>query len=297
MSRILITGSNGQVGFELQRSLAMLGECICLDRQQLDLANTAQIASVLDHYQPDIIANPAAYTAVDKAESETDLAHRINTAAPAAMAEWAARHHALLLHYSTDYVFDGNKIDPYLEDDPTNPQSVYGLSKWQGEDAIRSSGAAHIILRTSWVVGAHGNNFLKTIMRLARERDSLNVVADQVGAPTPAALIADVSAHIIKQWQGQQDSTLLGTYHLSSSGHTSWHGYAQYLLALAERYDVTLQLLQPNLHPIPSGAYLTPAKRPSNSRLNCSKIEQNFGLVMPTWQTGVEQVFQQIFNS
>ncbi|RQO76840.1 dTDP-4-dehydrorhamnose reductase [Aquitalea sp. FJL05] len=297
MSRILITGSNGQVGFELQRSLAMLGECICLNRQQLDLANTAQIASVLDHYQPNIIVNPAAYTAVDKAESETDLAHRINTAAPAAMAEWAAQHHALLLHYSTDYVFDGNKVDSYKEDDATNPQSVYGLSKWQGEQAIRASAANHIILRTSWVVGAHGNNFLKTIMRLAHERDSLNVVADQIGAPTPAALIADVSAHIIKQWQGQQDSTLLGTYHLSSNGNTSWHGYAQYLLTLAERYGLTLQLQPENLHDISSSAYPTPAKRPSNSRLNCSKIEQNFGLAMPTWQSGVEHVFQQIFNS
>ncbi|WP_137008590.1 dTDP-4-dehydrorhamnose reductase [Aquitalea aquatilis] len=297
MSRILITGSNGQVGFELQRSLAMLGECICLNRQQLDLANTAQIASVLDHYQPDIIVNPAAYTAVDKAESEAELAHRINTAAPAAMAEWAARHHVLLLHYSTDYVFDGNKVDSYKEDDATNPQSVYGLSKWQGEQAIRACGANHIILRTSWVVGAHGNNFLKTIMRLARERDSLNVVADQIGAPTPAALIADVSAHIIKQWQASQDKKLLGTYHLASSGNTSWHGYSELLLALAERYGVALQLKPENLHDIPSSAYPTPAKRPSNSRLNCSKIEQNFGLTMPTWQSGVEQVFQQIFNS
>lgn len=297
MSRILITGSTGQVGFELQRSLAMLGECICLNRQQLDLANTAQIASMLDHYQPDIIANPAAYTAVDKAESETDLAHRINTAAPAAMAEWAARHHALLLHYSTDYVFDGNKIDPYLEDDLANPQSVYGLSKWQGEEAIRSSGAAHIILRTSWVVGAHGNNFLKTIMRLARERDSLNVVADQAGAPTPAALIADVSAHIIKQWQDQQDSTLLGTYHLSSSGHTSWHGYANYLLQLAELQGQELQLTPATLRAIPTSAYATAASRPSNSRLNCSKIMRRFGLTLPDWQDGVSHVFTQIFNS
>lgn len=297
MSRILITGINGQLGFELRRSLAMLGECICLDRQQLDLSRPAEIAAVLDQYQPDIIVNPAAYTAVDKAESDAELAHAVNAAAPAAMADWAAAKNALLLHYSTDYVFDGDKATPYAEEDATNPQSVYGLSKCRGEQAIRASGADHIILRTSWVVGAHGGNFLKTIMRLARERDSLNVVADQIGAPTPAALIADVSAHIIKQWQASQDKQLLGTYHLTSSGNTSWHGYTEYLLTLAQRYGVALQLKPENLHAIPSRAYPTPAKRPGNSRLNCSKIERNFGLIMPAWQSGVEQVFQQVFNS
>lgn len=297
MSRILITGINGQLGFELRRALAMLGECICLDRQQLDLSRPDEIAAVLDQYQPDIIVNPAAYTAVDKAESEAQLAHAVNAAAPAAMASWAAAKNALLLHYSTDYVFDGDKTTPYAEEDASNPQSVYGQSKWQGEQAIRASGANHLILRTSWVVGAHGGNFLKTIMRLARERDSLNVVADQIGAPTPAALIADVTAHIIKQWQTEPDKTLLGTYHLTSSGSTSWHGYTQYLLALAERYGVALQLQPEHLHAIPSSAYPTPAKRPGNSRLNCSKIEHNFGLTMPAWQNGVEQVFQQIFNS
>lgn len=297
MSRILISGIKGQLGFELRRSLAMLGECICLDRQQLDLSRPDEIAAVLDRYQPDIIVNPAAYTAVDKAESETELAHAVNATAPAAMASWAAANNALLLHYSTDYIFDGDKVDAYLEEDASNPQSVYGQSKWQGEQAIRTSGADHIILRTSWVVGAHGGNFLKTIMRLARERDSLNVVADQIGAPTPAALIADVSAHIIKQWQSSQDKTLLGTYHLTSSGSTSWHGYTEYLLTLAERYGVPLQLQPENLRAIPGSAYPTPAKRPGNSRLNCSKIERTFGLTMPAWQSGVEQVFQQIFNS
>ncbi|MBA4708162.1 dTDP-4-dehydrorhamnose reductase [Aquitalea aquatica] len=297
MSRILITGINGQLGFELRRSLAMLGKCICLDRQQLDLSRPADIAAVLDQYQPDIIVNPAAYTAVDKAESDDELAHAVNAAAPAAMAGWTGAKNALLLHYSTDYVFDGDKAMPYEEDDATSPQSVYGRSKCQGEQAIRASGADHIILRTSWVVGAHGSNFLKTIMRLARERDSLNVVADQIGAPTPAALIADVTAHIIKQWQTGKDKQLLGTYHLSSSGSTSWHGYTEYLLALAERYGVALQLKPENLHAIPSSAYPTPAKRPGNSRLNCSKIEHNFSLTMPAWQDGVEQVFQQIFNS
>jgi dTDP-4-dehydrorhamnose reductase len=297
MSRILITGINGQLGFELRRSLAMLGECICLDRQQLDLSRPDDIAAVLDQTQPDIIVNPAAYTAVDKAESEAQLAHAVNTIAPAAMANWAAAKNALLLHYSTDYVFDGDKADAYLEEDTSNPQSVYGQSKWQGEQAIRASGANHIILRTSWVVGVHGGNFLKTIMRLARERDSLNVVADQIGAPTPAALIADVTAHIIKQWQVEPPKMPLGTYHLASSGSTSWHGYTEYLLALAERYSIALQLKPENLHAIPSSAYPTPAKRPGNSRLNCSKIEHAFGLTMPAWQSGVEHVFQQIFNS
>lgn len=297
MSRILITGINGQLGFELRRSLAMLGECICLDRQQLDLSRPTDIAAVLEQYQPDIIVNPAAYTAVDKAETDAELAHTVNAVAPAAMADWAAAKNALLLHYSTDYVFDGDKTTPYEESDATNPQSVYGLSKCQGEQAIRASGADHIIMRTSWVVGAHGGNFLKTIMRLARERDSLNVVADQIGAPTPAALIADVTAHIIKQWQTRKDKQLLGTYHLTSSGSTSWHGYTAYLLALAERYGVALQLKPEKLHAIPGSAYPTPAKRPGNSRLNCSKIQDAFGLNMPTWQSGVEQVFQQIFNS
>lgn len=297
MSRILITGINGQLGFELRRSLAMLGECICLDRQQLDLSRPADIAAVLDRYQPNIIVNPAAYTAVDKAESDAELAHAVNAAAPAAMAQWAAQHQALLLHYSTDYVFDGKQANAYIEDDAANPQSVYGLSKWQGEQAIRASGAAHIILRTSWVVGAHGNNFLKTIMRMAREHDSLNVVADQVGAPTPAALIADVSAHIIKQWQNHQDKALLGTYHLASSGSTSWHGYAHYLLQLAERQGQELKLTPATLRAIPTSAYATAASRPSNSRLNCSKITQTFGLTLPDWQDGVSHVFTQIFNS
>jgi dTDP-4-dehydrorhamnose reductase len=296
MPRILITGANGQVGFELRRALAPLGEVKAVTRQHMDLASADSILAVLDGFRPSFIVNPAAYTAVDKAESEPDLAHAINVTAPGLMAEWAAAHDALLVHYSTDYVFDGSKPDPYREDDEANPQSVYGRSKWEGEEAIRQTMAHHLILRTSWVVGAHGNNFLKTILRLARERDQLNIVADQIGAPTTAALIADVTAQLITQCCIPTHHFDYGTYHLAASGETSWYDYARYVVALAEKKGMELKLNQGALQPIPTSDYPLPAKRPANSRLDCGKLTRSFGLTLPDWQQGIDYVFAQLTN-
>lgn len=294
--RILITGANGQVGFELQRSLAPLGQLFAMARQELDIANPASLTSGLESIQPDIIVNAAAYTAVDKAESEPELAERINTHAPAELALWAESHNALLVHYSTDYVFDGNKHGAYVEDDTANPQSVYGQTKWQGEQVIRQATTRHLILRTSWVYGAHGNNFLKTMLRLMQERDHLNVVADQIGAPTSAALIADVTAQILAQYNQNYDAFVYGTYHLTAGGETSWHGYAQLIAKLAEKRELLLQLKASDIQPIPSSAYPTPAIRPSNSRLDTSKLQNQFGLVLPPWEAGVGHILVQMME-
>ncbi|MDN0076851.1 dTDP-4-dehydrorhamnose reductase [Crenobacter sp. SG2303] len=295
MTRILITGANGQVGFELQRALAPLGEILACDRQQLDLADSANLEAVLDRFQPDIIVNPAAYTAVDRAESEQDVAMAINAQAPARLADWATRHNALLVHYSTDYVFDGQKDSAYVEDDATNPQSVYGRSKWEGEQAIRASGCRYLILRTSWVVGAHGNNFLKTILRLARERTSLSVVADQFGAPTSAALIADVTSQLLGRYLHQPAEVFpFGTYHLTASGSTSWYDYARHVIGLAEQVGFELALHPDTVQPIPTSGYPLPAPRPANSRLDCTKLTQTFGLALPNWRQGIDYVFAQL---
>lgn len=294
MTRILLTGCNGQLGFELQRALAVTGETICHDRSSLDLCDVSAIQQTLDRMQPDIIVNPAAYTAVDKAESAPATAKQVNADAPAAMAAWAAEHQALLIHYSTDYVFDGEKNGSYIETDAANPQSVYGSSKLAGEQAVAASGAAHAILRTSWVFGAHGGNFLKTILRLAKERDQLSIVADQIGAPTPASLLADVTAHIIQQYRRDKRNFPSGLYHLSSSGSTSWYEYAQLVVELATRHGLPLKLSAADIQAIPSSEYPTPARRPRNSRLDCSKTRENFGIHLPNWQDGVRHVFTQL---
>ncbi|AXK39022.1 dTDP-4-dehydrorhamnose reductase [Crenobacter cavernae] len=294
MTRILITGANGQVGFELKRALAPLGDVVALTRQELDLARVDAIHAELDRYQPTIIVNPAAYTAVDCAESELEQAFAVNAQAPAALADWAERHEALLVHYSTDYVFDGTQNGAYGEDDAANPQSVYGRSKWEGEQAIRAATAHHLILRTSWVFGAHGNNFLKTILRLAKERSTLSVVADQVGAPTPAALIADVTAQLLSHYRRPTHRFEYGTYHLSAGGEANWYDYARYVIALAERAGIPLALKPDALEPIPTIGYPLPAPRPANSRLDCDKLKRTFGLNLPDWRQGVDQVFAQL---
>lgn len=292
--RILITGAGGQVGFELARSLAPLGDLLAVDRQQMDLADPTSIIQQLDTFQPDIIVNPAAYTAVDQAEKEHELAFAINAEAPRILAQWAKQHAALLIHYSTDYVFDGSKDGRYSEDEPTNPLSVYGSSKRDGENAIREECDNHLILRTSWVVGAHGNNFLKTILRLAKERETLSIVADQFGAPTSAALLADVTAQLIGQWQHALHETFpFGTYHLTAAGVTSWHEYAQFVVELAHKAGLPAKLSATDIKPIPTDGYPLPAKRPKNSRLDCSRISQTFGLTLPDWKTGVKHVFIQ----
>ncbi|TXJ27367.1 MAG: dTDP-4-dehydrorhamnose reductase [Afipia sp.] len=291
MSVVLVTGANGQVGFELQRSLAPLRDIVALTRGEMDLASEASILAALREHKPDVIVNPAAYTAVDRAESETEPAMAVNATAPGIIGRWAADNGAWLIHYSTDYVFDGTKAEPYGEDDAVNPQSVYGESKWRGEEAVRASGARHAILRTSWVYGRHGNNFLKTILRLAQERTTLNVVADQVGAPTSAALIADVSHAVIERIAGPQASDdLSGTYHLTAQGSTSWHGYAAHIVREAAAADIKLALSLDALKPISTAEYPTPAKRPANSRLDCSRLMTRFGVTLPAWQKGVDSV-------
>lgn len=297
--KILITGVNGQVGFELTRALAPLGHIIALDRAQLDLRDEQAITDALNQHQPDIIVNPAAYTAVDKAETDAQTAFSINATAPAAMAQWTRKNEALLVHYSTDYVFDGEKPDAYIEDDNINPQSVYGHTKQQGEDVIRNLTERHVILRTSWVYGAYGNNFLKTMLRLAAERDALSIVNDQIGAPTSAALIADVTAHIVRDYIEYGDEFIdacTGTYHLTAAGSTSWHGYAQHIIALAEAAGMPLKIKAADVQGIPSSAYPTPAKRPSNSRLNFDKLQDTFDLTLPAWQDGVNHAFTMIKN-
>ncbi len=294
MSRIVLTGVSGQVGFELQRALAPLGEVIALTRQQMDLADPASILAALNHYQPTIIVNPAAYTAVDKAETDIAQAMAINAHAPRVMADWAAQHQALLVHYSTDYVFDGRKEGAYLENDITNPQSVYGRSKWLGEQAVRTTAPQHLILRTSWVFGAHGNNFLKTILRLAKERDNLNIVADQYGAPTSAALIADLTAQIVEYYRLSPNDFAYGSYHLCASGETTWCDYARFVVQEAEKKALTLKLTPEAIQPIATSAYPLPAPRPANSRLDCSKLRQSFALSIPQWQQGVIDVMAQL---
>ncbi|WP_434630349.1 dTDP-4-dehydrorhamnose reductase [Chromobacterium sp. CV08] len=295
MPRILITGSNGQVGHELVRSLAPLGELIATDRRQLDLGQSpAVIEEALERFRPDIIVNPAAYTAVDRAEGDEAAAMAVNAAAPGVLARWAAGHRALLVHYSTDYVFDGGGQRPWREDDATAPQSAYGRSKRDGEEAVRRETPSHLILRTSWVFGAHGGNFLKTMLKLGQERTALKVVDDQIGAPASAAWIADVTAELIRRYLASPAGFAYGTYHLAPGGETSWHGYAAYLLKRAAALGLPLALDPERIEGIPSSEYPLPAKRPANSRLCCDKLRQTFGIEQPAWQAGVDQVLAQL---
>ena len=297
LPKILLTGADGQVGFELKRTLAPLGLIKTLVRADLDLTDEVALLAVLDAEQPDIIVNPAAYTAVDKAESDVDAAYAVNARAPEIMAQWAKSHGALMIHYSTDYVFEGWGEQPYSETDAVAPQSVYGTSKEKGEQAVRNTLPEHFIFRTSWVFGAYGANFLKTMLRLMQERETLNVVADQIGAPTSAALLADVTAHVVRDtWQKRQLNELIdyGTYHLVAGGETSWHGYAQYVGQLAQAAGVPLKVTPETIGAIASSAYPTPAKRPLNSRLNTEKLQNTFGLRLPDWQAGVRHAFELI---
>ncbi|KPC50106.1 dTDP-4-dehydrorhamnose reductase [Amantichitinum ursilacus] len=290
---ILITGKTGQVGFELQRSLAVLGRVVALDRSECDLSQPEALRALVQRLQPDVIVNPAAYTAVDKAETDQAAAQAINGAAPGVLAEEAARLNALLVHYSTDYVFAGDdQTEPYTENAATAPRSVYGQTKLAGEDAIRAAHARHLILRTSWVYGAHGANFLKTALRLVQERDALKIVADQIGAPTAASLIADVTAQLVAQYLHTDEPAAYpyGTYHLAAEGETSWHGYARYVAAAAQQAGVALKATPERIEAIPTSAYPLPAPRPANSRLDTQKLRATFGLTLPQWQAGVDQV-------
>ncbi|MEN3296421.1 MAG: dTDP-4-dehydrorhamnose reductase [Burkholderiales bacterium] len=293
--KILLLGKDGQVGWELQRALAPLGELIALGRQDADLENVDRLLQAVRQAQPQVIVNAAAYTAVDKAESEPAKARRINAEAVGSLAEEASRLNAWLVHYSTDYVFDGEKSTPYEEDDATGPLSVYGKTKLEGEQLIRQSNASHLIFRTSWVYAARGANFAKTMLRLAKEREELKVIADQHGAPTSAELIADVTALALYRI-GQQTSasTLSGTYHLAAGGHTSWHGYAQHVLHLAQAKGATLKVAPAFVQPIPTDAYPLPAARPRNSRLNTTKLSSAFNLHLPDWRYHVERLVDEL---
>lgn len=293
--KILLTGKCGQVGFELQRALACLGEVRAVDQADCDLADVSAIRELVRLSKPDVIVNPAAYTAVDKAESEPDLAHAVNAVTPAVLAEEAKTLGAWIVHYSTDYVFDGSKLGTYVEDDATNPQSVYGRTKRAGEIALQSSGVRHLIFRTGWVVGAHGHNFSKTILRLGADRESLNVVADQYGAPTSAALLADVTAQLIRQRQCKGEENFpFGLYHLVAGGETNWCDYARFVVSEARTLGRALKLLPDSIHAISSAEYPLPAKRPANSRLDTRKLRSEFGLELPDWRSGVRHVLRQI---
>lgn len=279
---ILVTGKNGQVGYELQRALMSLGFVIAVDKQQINLADSDSIRAVVAQIKPDVIVNAAAYTAVDKAESEQELAMQINGIAPGILAEQAKELNALLIHYSTDYVYDGTKTGIYVETDVTNPVNYYGLSKLAGEQAIQTSGVDHLILRTSWVYGARGNNFLLTMLRLMKEREVLNVINDQHGTPTWSRLIAEVTAHIIKQAMQEREKAEFnsGVYHLTSSGETTWHGFATKIAELTTNKE---SLKIKTIEKISTSQYPTPAKRPHNSRISTQALSERFSLTLPAW--------------
>ncbi|MBU4609199.1 dTDP-4-dehydrorhamnose reductase [Achromobacter sp. GG226] len=295
--RIWLTGGNGQVGYELRRSLALLGEVQAPGRDACDLQDPDAIRRAVREWQPDVIVNPAAYTAVDKAESDSAGAEAVNVRAPAVLAEEAERLGAMLVHFSTDYVFDGTQTQPYTEDDTTNPQGVYGATKLAGEVAVQAACSRHLILRTSWVVGAHGGNFLKTMLRLAGQRASLNVVADQTGAPTSADLLADLTALLVREASRAPTAFPYGLYHATAAGATTWHAYAQHVVARAAKAGRALAAGPQDIHPISTDQYPTPARRPANSQLDTGKLSRTFGLRLPSWQDGVDRVLDHVLRN
>lgn len=297
--KILLLGKDGQVGWELQRALAPLGEVVALGRGGApplsgDLAQPEILAATVRSVAPDVIVNAAAYTAVDKAESEPGLAQTVNAIAPALLARAAAGIGAWLVHYSTDYVFDGSGTTAWTEESPMGPLNVYGRTKLEGEGLIRDSGCRHLIFRTSWVYAARGQNFARTMLRLASERESLNVVDDQFGAPTGAELIADVTAHALRAALAGPEVS--GLYHLAASGSTTWHGYACHVVELARRIGATVKVPREAIHPVPTTAFPTPARRPANSRLDCSRLQRTFGLHLPRWESGVDRLVTELLQ-
>jgi|CXWL01.1.fsa_nt_gi dTDP-4-dehydrorhamnose reductase len=301
--KILLFGKNGQVGWELQRSLTPLGELIALSSTNSstneefcgDLTNLTGLTQTIRKVAPDIIVNAAAYTAVDKAENETELAHLINAQAPDILAQEAKRLNAWLIHYSTDYVFNGRGDQPYLETDATDPLNVYGKTKLEAEKNIMASGCSHLIFRTSWVYATYGNNFIKTILRLARQRDKLEIVNDQIGSPTSAELLADITAFTILSLKHEPKNS--GLYHLVAGGYTSWYNFARFVLEHARRENFPLKIQSEALLPIASIDFPLPAKRPLNSRLSTCKFENTFGLNLPAWQVGVSRTLAEILRT
>lgn len=295
--KLLLLGKNGQVGWELQRALAPLGELVACDFDspgalRADFSQPESLRALIAAVAPDVIVNAAAHTAVDKAESEPEFARTLNATAPGVVAHEAAARGALLVHYSTDYVFDGSGEIARDEDAATAPLSVYGRTKLEGEQLIRDSGCTHLILRTSWVYAARGGNFARTMLRLAAERETLSVISDQIGAPTGADLLADVTAHALLRLRLQP--ALAGTYHCVAGGQTSWHGYARHVIEWARAHGQTLKVAPDAVHAVPTSAYPTPARRPLNSRLSTTRLQAAFGLHLPQWQTGVERMLAEI---
>jgi len=302
--KILLLGKNGQLGWELQRSLSALGEVIALGREGApglcgDMANFEGLAQTVQTVQPHVVVNAAAYTAVDKAESDSDAARLLNARAAQVLARECAQQQAWLVHYSTDYVFDGSGQTPWKETDITAPLSVYGQTKLEGEQLIQRSGCQHLIFRTSWVYSARGGNFARTMLRLAKERDQLNVIDDQFGAPTGADLLADVTAHAIRHVLPPLGHNLLtpsGIYHVVAAGETSWHGYARFVLEAAQKAGVPLKATPDKVDAIPTTAFPTPARRPHNSRLDTTLAQNTFGIHLPDWQPGVARMLSEILE-
>ena len=292
--RILVTGGAGQLGWELRRALAIFGEVVAPPREILDLASADSIVAAVRRVRPSLIVNAAAYTAVDKAESESELAMKINGDAPRILAEEAARRNAALIHYSTDYVFDGRKAEPYREDDEAEPINVYGRTKLAGEQGVMAAKAAYLIFRTSWVYGSRGRNFFLSMLRLGRERRELKVVDDQFGAPTGAELLADVSAHALRT--AVERPRVAGVYHVVARGETSWHGYAQHVIEFARSAGRPIRVTGDAIVPVPTSAFPTTARRPANSRLNTKKFRDTFGLSLPAWQLGVERMLVEMLD-
>ena len=293
--RLLLLGKGGQVGWELQRSLAPLGELVALDHESTkfhaDFGQPERLLETVRAVRPDVIVNAAAHTAVDKAESEPELARKLNATAPGVLAQAASELGALMVHYSTDYVFDGSGERPWNEADVTAPLSVYGRTKLEGEHLVARNCPKHLIFRTSWVYAARGGNFAKTMLRLAKEREKLTVIDDQFGAPTGAELLADATAHAIRETV--RDHGKAGLYHLVAGGVTSWNGYARFVLSQAQALGVELKAGPDAVEPVPTSAFPTPAKRPHNSRLDTSKFRQSFGLVLPSWEDGVARMLRE----
>ena len=295
--KILLLGCNGQVGWELQRALAPLGQVVALDFDspgalRADFTQPDALPALIDAVAPQVIVNAAAHTAVDKAESEPGLARTINATAPGIVGREAAARGALLVHYGTDYIFDGSGSAPRAEDAPTAPLSVYGRTKLEGEEAVRGSGCHHLILRTSWVFAARGGNFAKTMLKLAAERDGLKIIDDQFGAPTGAELLADVTAHALRAMLAQPQ--LGGTYHCVAGGETNWFDYARFVIEWARAHGRPVKVAPEAIHPVPTANFPTPAQRPLNSRLDTSKLQQTFGLHLPHWQLGVERMLREL---
>lgn len=293
--KIVLLGKEGQVGWELQRSLSALGDLVATEQSDLDFERSDSVREWIRRHQPAVIVNAAAYTAVDQAEAEPDKARRINAEAVRVLAEEAHRINAWLVHYSTDYVFDGMKATPYVEDDAAHPLSVYGHTKWEGEEAIRACHPKHFIFRTSWVFAARGKNFARTMVKLAKEKEGLRVIADQWGAPTSAELLADVTAFALyRMMRSRQAKGLGGTFHLVARGETNWYEYARYVLTLAKERGVVLKTEPEAVIPISTEAYPVLAKRPRNSRLDATKVTEMFGIHLPDWRNHVRRCLDEL---